>query len=280
MFGRLPSPALHPGLVGIPGSSAAAQGSSQRALDLSTNLYFGPASLTWTGAFSGTSVSAPVFRYLEPTAAQQQQYIGSIGAAGDASVNTRGTVAQLPREPVYVVEASGAGVPAGSDPRAVATAFLSSHGLLPTWQGQVIVQTAGAQTRVLFQRTLELPGGGAPYLIDWTGERYGVEVDITSGHLVATGPLPLSLDVTSYPLISNDLAVNAALKSSPASTAAIRPVPTVKLDTVELVYALAVSGNQGFYEPAYLFSGTFTYSGQTYVKRVLVPLVDPSLRSS
>jgi hypothetical protein len=49
---------------------------------------------------------------------------------------------------------------------------------------------------------------------------------------------------------------------------------------VQLVYALAVSGQQGFYEPAYLFSGTFEYGGHTYTKRVLVPLVDPSLRSS
>jgi hypothetical protein len=54
----------------------------------------------------------------------------------------------------------------------------------------------------------------------------------------------------------------------------------VDLRTVELVYALAVSNGQGFYEPAYLFSGTFSYNGQTYTKRVLVPLVDPSLRSS
>jgi hypothetical protein len=54
----------------------------------------------------------------------------------------------------------------------------------------------------------------------------------------------------------------------------------VRLDTVQLVYALAISGPQGFYEPAYLFSGTFQLGGRTYVKRVLVPLVDPALRSS
>jgi hypothetical protein len=42
------------------------------------------------------------------------------------------------------------------------------------------------------------------------------------------------------------------------------------------VYALAWAGDHSFYEPAYLFSGTFTYNGTTYVKRVLVPAVDPS----
>ena len=57
-------------------------------------------------------------------------------------------------------------------------------------------------------------------------------------------------------------------------------MPTVRLDTVELVYALAISGSQGFYEPCYLFSGTFDYGGRKLTKRVLIPLVDPSLRTS
>ena len=56
-------------------------------------------------------------------------------------------------------------------------------------------------------------------------------------------------------------------------------MPAVDLKSVELVYALAFARGQGYYEPAYLFSGTFSYNGQTYTKRVLVPLVDPTLRS-
>jgi hypothetical protein len=39
------------------------------------------------------------------------------------------------------------------------------------------------------------------------------------------------------------------------------------------VYALAVAGDHSFYEPAFLFSGTFTNNGVTYEKRVLVPAV-------
>ena len=81
-------------------------------------------------------------------------------------------------------------------------------------------------------------------------------------------------------MISNEKAAQLAVSSAPASSAAIQPVPTIRLDRVELVYALAISGGQGYYEPAYLFSGSFQYSGHTFVKRVLVPLVDPSLRSS
>jgi hypothetical protein len=80
-------------------------------------------------------------------------------------------------------------------------------------------------------------------------------------------------------LISNSDAAQLAVAETPAGVAAITPTPTVKLDKVELVYALAIAGSNGFYEPAYLFSGQFTYNGQTYEKRVLVPLVTPDFRS-
>ena len=57
-------------------------------------------------------------------------------------------------------------------------------------------------------------------------------------------------------------------------------MPTATLTTAELVYTLVVAGDHSFYEPSILFSGTFTVSGTKYVKRVLVPAVDPSQRSS
>jgi hypothetical protein len=57
--------------------------------------------------------------------------------------------------------------------------------------------------------------------------------------------------------------------SAPASA------PTIQLTNAELVYALAYAGDHSFYEPAYLFSGTFTQNGTTFVKRVLVPAVGP-----
>ena len=55
----------------------------------------------------------------------------------------------------------------------------------------------------------------------------------------------------------------------------------LRLTSAELVYALAWAGeDHSFYEPAFLFSGTFTNNGATYVKRVLVPAVDPSQLAS
>jgi hypothetical protein len=53
----------------------------------------------------------------------------------------------------------------------------------------------------------------------------------------------------------------------------------VQRTRAELVYVLAPAGAQSYYEPAYLFSGTFQMSGTTYVMRVLVPAIEPSLRS-
>jgi hypothetical protein len=52
------------------------------------------------------------------------------------------------------------------------------------------------------------------------------------------------------------------------------------LTSAQLVYVLVWAGDHSFYEPAFLFSGTFNHNGTTYVKRVLVPAVDPSQLSS
>jgi len=135
-------------------------------------------------------------------------------------------------------------------------------------------------TRVRYLRAFSLASGGLAYLVGSHGERYGIEADVQNGQVLgAAGPLPLSLASAMYPLITNDQAVRMALASAPSSSQAIQPQPTVNLTSVELVYALAWSNGQGFYEPAYLFSGTFQYNGQTYTKRVLVPLVDPAFRS-
>jgi hypothetical protein len=142
-----------------------------------------------------------------------------------------------------------------------------------------VVTESGGVTRVLFQRAFPVQNSDAAYLVNWNGDRYGIEVDIAGGRRTAIGPLPLSLQSAGYLLISNSQAAQLAVSQAPSSTAAILPTPAVNLDHVELVYALAVANGNGFYEPAYLFSGSFSYNGQTYTKRVLVPLVDPSQRS-
>ncbi len=291
-FGRLPTPALHPGLVDqrVPAAVPYAP-----QLGQPSNLYFGPATLRWTGQLPLGVIVAPVYRYSEPGVSAADQFAASLGASSTNqahepgylgaysgqgfSLSVRSTVSQLPREPYFVLNLA-AGFAAGGEPQAPAPAFLGSYSLAPSWPNVVLVQQVGNQARVQFLRGFQVAGGDVGYVVDWNGERYGIEVDLAEGQVrSASGPLPLILDATTYRLISNDEAIRMALASSPASSQGITPAPSVDLNKVELVYALAVSNGQGFYEPAYLFSGTFSYSGQTYTKRVLVPLVDPSLRS-
>jgi hypothetical protein len=83
----------------------------------------------------------------------------------------------------------------------------------------------------------------------------------------------LNLDSAPYPIISADQAVRNALAAPPSESTGFSPAPAVTLTSAELVYALAYAGDRSFYEPAYLFSGTFTQNGTTYVKRVLVPAI-------
>ena len=296
-FGKLPTPALHPDLVDTRVPLALSQPGANSVTFTPSNLYFGPANLVWTGQLPDSPPpTALVYRYGEPGPAQADQFAGSLGAAstkqsvgpgflgayagGGFTLSVLGSVAQLPKEPTYVLVPSLTGSQAG-DPLANANAFLGRFSLAPAWPDLVDVQQSGDQSRVRFLRAFQLPAEPMVFLVDGSGERYGIEVDVQSGAVrLASGPLPLNLDSATYRLITNDQALRLALGSSPASLQAIQPTPTVKLDQVEEVYVLAVAKGQGFYEPAYLFSGTFTYNGQTYTKRVLVPLVDPTQRSS
>ena len=296
-YGRLPSPSLHPGLLDPTAPGAVAFGPTvPNGSTATSNFYYGPATLSWTGQFPAELMRAPVLRYFEPGSVQADQFAASLGGSNnkqvrqvngfigtyigaDFTVSVRASIPQLPREPFYLLKPSNPAAQAG-DPSAAATAFLARYSLVPAWPNTVTVQQTGDQNRVQFLRQFQLPGGGLAYLIDWNGERYGAEVDFKGGQLLeAGGPLPISLEPVVYRLISNDQAMRAALGSPPATSATITPTPVVALTQVELVYALAVANGQGFYEPAYLFSGSFQYNGQTLVKRVLVPLVDPSLRS-
>jgi hypothetical protein len=106
-------------------------------------------------------------------------------------------------------------------------------------------------------------------------------VDLSGNRpVLASGLLPMSLDVADYKIISADDAVRAALASSGAIGAApATPAPVVQLTQAELVYVLVPAGDHSFYEPAFLFSGTYTLNGQSHTKRVLVPAVDPSQRT-
>jgi hypothetical protein len=128
---------------------------------------------------------------------------------------------------------------------------------------------------VRYARRFDVPGYGPAYLVDANGERYGIEVDVSANRpMLAYGLLPLSLDESDYAIASPAQAI-APVVSSPASSSA----PTATLTKVELVYVLVPAGDHSFYEPAYLFTGTFQVAGTTYTAHVLAAAVDPSQRS-
>jgi hypothetical protein len=280
-FGRLPVPAAAAGTNAPP---KVANPSNDTGGGLAyANAYAGPVNLVWAGQFTVSLTNAPVYRYFEPSSADADQFATSIGAsrqsgsyAGNGFVlAVGGTSRAFVREPSYAITPDRSKLPPpGATPVETANAFLTAHGLAPMWPYTVITTQIADVVRVLYVRQFDLPGGGHAYLVDPTGERYGIEVDLRNGQpLQASGPMLLYLDVAVYPIISGDQAVRSALATS-ANSAAFN-VPTVRLTSVELVYALAIAADHSFYEPVFLFSGTFTQNGIAYVKRVIVPAVGP-----
>jgi hypothetical protein len=289
-FGRLPGPALGPSadktVAGPTTPSSAASGPA----------YAGQVTLAWKGSFALAMPVAPVFRYREPSTNTADQFATALGAilrsrpAGslgsydttDFNVLVRGTVQSPAREPSFTLLPIKAIPPieAAGGPADVAVVILAQHSLAPTWPYTPQAVASGDQTNVTLLRQVSVPGYGNAYLIDGSGQRYGMEVDLQGNSPIrVTGPLPLSLESASYPIIGGDEAVRSVLASAP--TAAANPTaPVATLTTAELVYTLVVAGDHSFYEPAILFSGTFTAGGKTYDKRVLVPAIDPSQRSS
>jgi hypothetical protein len=250
-------------------------------------------SLTWAGQLDVPASNLPVFRYQEPTPADADQFAASLGAAHTAqpksgalgtyaganfTLDLMGSVAQPAREPTFVLTDAKSAPATIVDPVGAATAYLAAHSLIPTWSYQTEVQTSGATVKVMFLRSFDLAQGQAG-LINGAGDPYGIQVDLVPGKppVIETGPLPLSLQEVSYPIITADQAVRTAVSSSaPPGTAG---VPAVRLTRADLVYILVWAGDHSFYEPAFLFSGTFVDHGKTYLKRVLVSAVAPSFLS-
>jgi hypothetical protein len=278
------------GILPAPGAAATSPALSNSAT------YVGPVALTWTGHLDVTASNLPVFRYQEPTRSTADQFAVSVGAAPSAQVAPGGigmytgenftlvvigTVQHPLKEPSFSLSDLKS-LPAGtaSDPVAVATAYLAAHSLIPSWPYQTVVQKTGTTVRASFLRSFDLQAQGQAPLVDSAGERYGIDVNTATGTPGAyeTGPLPLTLESVAYPIISADQAVRSALASS-APTGGSATVPVVRLTTAELVYAVAWAGDHSFYEPAFLFSGTFTDHSNSYVKRVLIPAVTPALVS-
>jgi hypothetical protein len=290
-FGRLPSPLLTPG-----GADKGAQ-YNQTAPAPAASAYAGPVTVTWAGQLNVSIGAAPVFRYREPSTGAADQFASSLGAAlerrpagflglytaSDYTLTVRGTVQSPPQGPAYFI-LSAPSLPgvaaAGAQPADIAELFLAEHSLAPQWPYTTIVDGPTDQLKVHFLRQFDAPGYGLAYLVDAAGNRYGLEVDLNGNRpVLASGPLPVNIDSAPYPIISADQAVRSALGSSPAPAAGATAAVAVQLTTAELVYTLVAAGGQNFYEPAFLFSGTFKVNGVSYEKHVLVPAVDPSQRN-
>ena len=293
-FGRIPAPSLQSGLteaVFPPKSTGPEAGQA------AGNLYLGSANLVWAGQLSTSVTSAPVYRYQEPSATAFDQFASSLRASpqtgathagyqgsysGDGfTLLVRGSTPLPSGEPFYFLTPNQTGAASATGAPDIANAYLAVHGLTPAWPNVMVVDQVGDTIRVRYLRQFPVPGQADAYAVDGLGARYGLEVDVSGGRLqLVAGPMPLSLDTGTYSTISAADAVRSAVSTSPSGPGTITPLPTVRLTSAELVYALAWAGDHSFYEPAYLFSGTFTYNGTTYVKRVLVPAVVPSQRSS
>jgi hypothetical protein len=286
-FGKLPAPSLND----VPDKMTTPPLAARQRDD-----YAGQVTLTWAGKLELTIPSAPVFRYHEPSTNTADQFATSLGAilqsrpsgylgsyeTRDFNIRVRGTVQSPAREPIYMLLAITFLPPivSAGGPVDAATVFLAEHSLVPSWPYTTVEVAQGDQTKVMFLRQFAVTGYGNAYTINSAGERAGLEVDLKGNTpRGAVGPLPLELESATYPIISGAEAVRSALASSPAP-AGSATVPAVTLTDAELVYALVVAGDHSFYEPAVLFSGKFTLNSTTYVKRVLVPAVDPSQRSS
>jgi hypothetical protein len=263
------------------------------AYQASYSLYFGAATLTWAGKLDVAARNLPVYRFQEPTRADAAKFAASIGAAPAPQLAQEGlgtysghnfvlvvtgSKVYPSREPTFRL--SDTTPNSGTDPMGVASAYLSMHGLLPTWPYQLDGRQSidSKSMRVTFLRSFDLGAQGVAPLVDNVGSPSGTEVDLSDGQTraVALGPLPLPLVSGTYPIITADQAIRSALASSaPAGNL----IPAVRLTGAELVYILVPAGDHSFYEPAFLFSGLFTDQGITHVKRVLVPAVDPSFLS-
>ncbi len=285
-FGKVPAP---PSASTSKSVNPAGNASAPQAAE-----FTGPVQLTWTGSFDVHLTTAPVFRYSEPTPTDADAFATGLGAvlrgrpsgflgmyaAADYTLKVRGTVASPPSSPAYFIF-SGLNQPpvdTAGGPQAAADVFLAQHSLQPQWPNTVEIDASNDPLKVIYERQFDVPGYGLAYLVDANAERYGLEVDITGSRVVlASGMLPVSMDIANYNVISSADAIRAATGGSTPS--ASPAVPVAKLDHAELVYVLVPAGVHSFYEPAFLFTGTVQSGGQSYTKHVLISAIDPSQRT-
>ena len=286
-FGMLPSPVF--GSVEATSGPTAPNVSNPKGAE-----FAGPAQLVWAGQSNALPAGAPVFRYREPSTGTADQFATALGAvlrgrpqgflgsytSADYTLKVRGTIQSPPSSPAYFIFASLSMQQidaAGATEADIANIFLAEHNLTPSWSYSVRIDKSGDPVKVVFERQFSVVGYGSAKLVDSNGVGYGLEVDLSSNRpVVASGMLPMNLDGAYYNLAAPGDAIQPAL--NPPAAGAASPPPTIQMTQVALVYVLVPAGDHSFFEPAYLYTGTFQMNGVTYTKHVLEPAVQQSQR--
>jgi hypothetical protein len=263
-FGLLPTPRLAGANSSTPQASAVIP-------------YYGPAMLSVTASPAMLSVTLPVFRFAEPSSRQ------ATAVARTYNGQPVTTSSQSSREPRVQMIGSrtdpGTGAPlADAQALAAADAFLAGRNLALPWPHLPQVVDQGPLALVRYVRQFAVDGQVLATQVDQLGEPAGADLTVRSDGAVlrATVPMQLQLQMSAYPArASQQLAQDAADVPAPTSVG-LNPVPQVLLSQASLVYIAVIAGGFGYFEPAYLFIGTFTAGATRYEKRVLVPALNAS----
>jgi hypothetical protein len=289
-FGKLPPPALHP-----PYGLGAGGGAP-----LTSQPYFGPATMSWSGQLPKVPSSARVYRFILPTPGEEDAFATRLGATFQSASAAEQRIYRGPdgyalsigpdpvaQEPTFRLSRQAS--PSPNQPftdaaaHAAADAELARLSLTPAWKVAVQVSKLNASSDqplifvVHYQRLIPLPDGSIAGEVDGIGDPSGVQVSVDSGGqiLEISGTVRLAEQSAAYPLRAPSALANAAVSATPAPQES-GPVPAVNLTLATLVYTTVESDGIGYMEPAYLFTGTFSRSQDTLEKRVLIPAVAPS----
>ncbi|HVB76793.1 MAG TPA: hypothetical protein VNI34_03145 [Candidatus Nitrosotalea sp.] len=237
--------------------------------------YFGPANLSLA---PGLSVHAPgrlpVFRYTEPSPQRLAQLTRQLGSGGVVLGS-----AASGREPIFQLQAPPS-IPAAPPPprlqaQTLALGFLDRQGVIANWAQDVSVEVTSGAAMVHLIRQFQVPGVGWRPEVDSSGTSAGADVEFLGDRVArAEAPVPAALERADYTSRPQAQVLAAALKDAPeiGGTSLWSP-PHVVLDHSRLVYLAVSAGDRGFFEPVWLFTGSFEVDGIRYQKRVLVPAV-------
>jgi hypothetical protein len=289
-FGKLPPPALHP-----PNGLGAGGGAP-----VTSQPYFGPATMTWSGQLPKVPSPAPVYRFTLPTPAEEDAFATRLGATFQSASAGQQRIYRGPdgyelsivpdpvaQEPTFRLSRQSSPSPkqpfTDAAARAAADAELARLSLTPAWKVAVQVSTLNVSSDqplifvVHYQRLVLLPDGSIAGEVDGIGDPSGVQVSVDSGGqiLEISGTVRLAEQSAAYPLRPPSALADAAVSATPAPQES-GPVPAVNLTLATLVYTTVESDGIGYMEPAYLFTGTFSRGQDTLEKRVLIPAVAPS----